>query len=134
MQVTDEMMQKRKCSAKRLICCHCIVFWLIILGLAIALIVRVFSRPARRPPRQNVKILSNGTHSFQPTVLIVSLDGFRPDYIDRDLTPNLHKLREMGVAPEYMKPSFPTVTFPNVLCQDLWYLIIALLYRNRFIS
>jgi len=57
--------------------------------------------------------MSNGTHTFQPTVLIVSLDGFRPNYIDRGLTPNLHQLSETGVAPEYMKPCFPSVTFPN---------------------
>lgn len=82
----------------------------------IALFVRVFSRPATRarPQRPSVKVNSNGTHTFQPTVLIVSLDGFRPDYIDRLLTPNMHKLRDTGVAPEYMKPSFPSVTFPNV--------------------
>ena len=84
------------------------------LGLTIALIVREFSRPIRfhRPP--TVAIASNGTHSFQPTVLIISLDGFRPDYIDIGVTPNIHRLREMGVSPEYMKPSFPSVTFPNV--------------------
>lgn len=88
---------------------------LIILGVTIALIVRVFSRPVRPPRRTtNVSYISNGTHSFQPTVLIISLDGFRPDYIDIGVTPNMHRLREMGVAPEYMKPSFPSVTFPNV--------------------
>ena len=59
-------------------------------------------------------ITSNGTNDFQPTVLLISLDGFRPDYIDIGVTPNMHRLREIGVAPEYMKPSFPSVTFPNV--------------------
>jgi len=47
-------------------------------------------------------------------VLIISLDGFRPDYIERDDTPNMHALKESGVAPEFMRPSFPSVTFPNV--------------------
>jgi len=88
---------------------------LIILGVAIFLCIRVFTRPVRPPRRPpNVQALSNGTHSFQPTVLIISLDGFRPDYIDIGVTPNMHRLREEGVAPEYMEPSFPSVTFPNV--------------------
>jgi Type I phosphodiesterase / nucleotide pyrophosphatase len=81
---------------------------------AITLIVRVFSRPVRPRRTANAVVTSNGTHSFQPTVLIISLDGFRPDYIDIGVTPNIHRLREVGVAPEYMKPSFPSVTFPNV--------------------
>ena len=59
-------------------------------------------------------LTSNGTHLFQPTILIISLDGFMPAYIDIGVTPNMHRLRETGVAPEYMKPSFPSVTFPNV--------------------
>jgi len=107
--------QRRLCTAKRVICCHLICAALIIIGVAIFLCVRVFSRPVRPPRRtSNVKTLSNGTHSFQPTVLIISLDGFRPDYIDIGVTPHIHRLREEGVAPEYVKPSFPSVTFPNV--------------------
>lgn len=80
----------------------------------ITMVVRVFSRPVRPHRTTTVTLTSNGTHSFQPTVLIISLDGFRPDYIDIGVTPNMHRLREMGVAPEYMKPAFPSVTFPNV--------------------
>lgn len=84
------------------------------LSVGIALVVRVFSRHVRPHRTNNVGMESNGTHLFQPTVLIISLDGFRPDYIDIGVTPNLHQLRETGVAPTYMKPSFPSVTFPNV--------------------
>jgi predicted AlkP superfamily pyrophosphatase or phosphodiesterase len=79
----------------------------------ITLVVRVFSRPVKARLRANVLSMSNGTDMFQPSVLIISLDGFRPDYIDEVVTPNLYRLRESGVAPEYMKPSFPSVTFPN---------------------
>lgn len=50
--------------------------------------------------------------------MIISLDGFRPDYIDRDMTPFMHALREQGVAPEFMRPSFPSVTFPNVISRS----------------
>lgn len=48
-----------------------------------------------------------------PTVLLVSLDGFRPDYLAPDVTPNLLRLAAHGVRAEAMIPSFPTKTFPN---------------------
>lgn len=46
-------------------------------------------------------------------MLLVSLDGFRPDYLDPQATPNLWRLAEHGVRAEAMIPSFPTKTFPN---------------------
>jgi predicted AlkP superfamily pyrophosphatase or phosphodiesterase len=49
---------------------------------------------------------------YSPTILI-SLDGFRADYLDRGLTPTLAALAHDGVRAEAMKPSFPTLTFPN---------------------
>lgn len=55
----------------------------------------------------------NGTHSFKKTVILVSLDGFRADYLDRRLTPHLVRLSERGLKAESMKPQFPTLTFPN---------------------
>jgi len=46
------------------------------------------------------------------TVLLVSIDGFRADYLSRGLTPNLAALAAEGVnAP--MRPAFPSLTFPN---------------------
>ncbi|CAG8489431.1 12728_t:CDS:2 [Dentiscutata heterogama] len=55
----------------------------------------------------------NGTHDFYPTVLLVSFDGFRADYLDRNLTPTLDELIQNGIKAEYLMPSFPSVTFPN---------------------
>ncbi len=49
---------------------------------------------------------------YSPTILI-SLDGFRADYIDRGLTPTLAALARDGVHAKAMKPAFPTLTFPN---------------------
>jgi len=46
-----------------------------------------------------------------PTILI-SIDGFRPDYISPALTPNLAAIAANGVSGT-MTPSFPSVTFPN---------------------
>ncbi|RZM21883.1 MAG: alkaline phosphatase family protein, partial [Sphingomonas sp.] len=47
-----------------------------------------------------------------PVTILVSIDGFRPDYLDRGVTPNLNRLRAGGVFAA-MRPSFPSVTFPN---------------------
>lgn len=57
-------------------------------------------------------LVSNGTALFAPTTLIVSLDGFRADFLQRGLTPRLSALIKEGVSPQYMNPSFPSVTFP----------------------
>lgn len=47
-----------------------------------------------------------------PVTILVSIDGFRADYLQRGVTPNLAALASSGVeAP--MRPSFPTKTFPN---------------------
>lgn len=56
---------------------------------------------------------SNGTHFFAPTTILISLDGFRADFLNRDLTPALNAFVASGVSPRYMLPSFPSVTFPN---------------------
>lgn len=47
-----------------------------------------------------------------PVTLLVSIDGFRPDYLDRGDTPVLSKLAAAGVRGS-MQSSFPTKTFPN---------------------
>ena len=48
----------------------------------------------------------------RPLVLLVSIDGFRSDYLDRGLTPTLARLAQEG-ATGPMEPSFPSKTFPN---------------------
>jgi predicted AlkP superfamily pyrophosphatase or phosphodiesterase len=47
------------------------------------------------------------------TVLLISFDGFRWDYMDKTPTPNLHRITAGGVRAEYTIPSFPSKTFPN---------------------
>ncbi|MFC3713861.1 alkaline phosphatase family protein [Sphingoaurantiacus capsulatus] len=48
----------------------------------------------------------------EPVTVLVSIDGFRPDYLDRGITPNLSRLAAGGVRGA-MRPSFPSKTFPN---------------------
>ena len=57
--------------------------------------------------------MSNGTHLFEATTILISLDGFRADFLQRGLTPSLNAFVASGVSPQYMLPSFPSVTFPN---------------------
>lgn len=59
------------------------------------------------------QVLSNGTHDFAPTTILISLDGFRADFLHRGLTPTLSSFVKQGVSPKYMLPSFPSLTFPN---------------------
>ncbi len=49
----------------------------------------------------------------KPTIILISIDGFRWDYPEKADTPNLHFLIESGVRAKRMIPSFPTKTFPN---------------------
>ena len=46
-------------------------------------------------------------------VILISIDGFRADYLDRGVSPTLSALAAGGVRAERMIPSFPSVTFPN---------------------
>jgi predicted AlkP superfamily pyrophosphatase or phosphodiesterase len=47
-----------------------------------------------------------------PLTILVSIDGFRSDYLDRGVTPTLSGLARDGVRAS-MRPSFPSKTFPN---------------------
>ena len=46
-------------------------------------------------------------------LLLISIDAFRADYINRGITPNLQAMAASGVHADSMQPSFPSLTFPN---------------------
>ncbi|MEP6939738.1 MAG: ectonucleotide pyrophosphatase/phosphodiesterase [Rudaea sp.] len=71
--------------------------------LLLALLLAACQTPSRKP----VESLA-----YAPLILI-SLDGFRADYIDRGITPNLARLAREGVHAKSMRSAFPTLTFPN---------------------
>lgn len=48
----------------------------------------------------------------RPLTVLVSIDAFRADYLDRGVSPVLSKLAAEGVRAQ-MRPSFPSKTFPN---------------------
>lgn len=54
-----------------------------------------------------------GDSGASHALILVSIDGFRADYLDRGRTPTLAALAADGVRAEALKPAFPTLTFPN---------------------
>jgi predicted AlkP superfamily pyrophosphatase or phosphodiesterase len=47
-----------------------------------------------------------------PVTILISIDGFRSDYLSRGVTPHLNALAAGGIS-AVMHPSFPSKTFPN---------------------
>ena len=52
-------------------------------------------------------------HRDKPTLVLISIDGFRWDFQDLYDTPTLDRIAASGVRAERMIPVFPTLTFPN---------------------
>ncbi len=68
-------------------------------------------------------------------LILISIDGFRADYLGRGRSPVLAALAADGVRAEALKPAFPTLTFPN------HYTLVTGLYpdhhgivNNRFVD
>ncbi|MEX6687316.1 ectonucleotide pyrophosphatase/phosphodiesterase [Danxiaibacter flavus] len=63
------------------------------------------------------KIIADRSNSVEqqkkPYVILISADGFRYDLADKYNAENLKRLRSNGIAAASMKPSFPSLTFPN---------------------
>lgn len=57
-----------------------------------------------------VSVLFGSENSY---VILVSFDGFRWDYVNRGITPNIRKVIDNGVHAISLRPSFPSKTFPN---------------------
>lgn len=74
-----------------------------------ALILALGGCVATPPP---TPIAAATAETRAPVTILVSIDGFRPDYLDRGVTPNLSALAAGGVSAA-MRPSFPSKTFPN---------------------
>jgi predicted AlkP superfamily pyrophosphatase or phosphodiesterase len=49
----------------------------------------------------------------QPYVILISFDGYRWDYVNRGITPNVNSLIGDGAKAVSFKPVFPTKTFPS---------------------
>ncbi|TVP79179.1 MAG: alkaline phosphatase family protein [Puniceicoccaceae bacterium] len=58
---------------------------------------------------QNLQAAPSGQH----TIFLISIDGLRPDYMDRAHTPNIDRLRATGAWSMEAVPAFPTLTFSS---------------------
>lgn len=60
---------------------------------------------------------SGGTNRAEqrdkPYLILISLDGFKSEYLDRFDLPNLRRVAARGARGKAMVPVFPTLTFPN---------------------
>ncbi|WP_242122686.1 ectonucleotide pyrophosphatase/phosphodiesterase [Sphingobium sp. Sx8-8] len=77
------------------------------LPLALSLAVLAACTPVDQRPAAIAAV-----ENRQAVTILISIDGFRPDYLQRGVTPHLNALAEGGVEAT-MRPSFPTKTFPN---------------------
>ncbi|RZJ31520.1 MAG: alkaline phosphatase family protein [Brevundimonas sp.] len=76
---------------------------------ALFLTVAAVSALAMSPAQAQTQATSSGR-----PVILVGIDGFRADYLDPARTPTLSRLAAEGVqADGGMRPSWPSVTFPN---------------------
>jgi len=57
--------------------------------------------------------LSQPSADARPSLLLISLDGVHPDFLGRGDTPHLDRLATDGVRAAWMRPSYPSLTFPN---------------------
>uniref|UniRef100_A0AAQ5Z3N8 SMB domain-containing protein n=1 Tax=Amphiprion ocellaris TaxID=80972 RepID=A0AAQ5Z3N8_AMPOC len=53
---------------------------------------------------------------LRPPLIMLSVDGFRASYVKRgsSVIPNIEKLRTCGTHAPYMRPVYPSKTFPNL--------------------
>lgn len=97
-----------------------LIFWqnlsimrYICIGLSIGLVflimrlLMVYIGHMQPMPRPAEKLYFNGTDYFSSTVILISLSGFRPDYLNRNITPYLNSLANNGIRAEKMYPIFP---------------------------
>jgi len=68
--------------------------------------------PVERAPGRTGPVCDCPQETRAPVTILISIDGFRPDYLDRGVTPVLSRLAAEG-ASAAMRPSFPSKTYPN---------------------
>jgi predicted AlkP superfamily pyrophosphatase or phosphodiesterase len=76
-----------------------------------ALLAIGLSACATTPPPSTAAVAAPAEERA-PVTILVSIDGFRADYLTRGVTPHLNELAAGGISAA-MHPSFPSKTFPN---------------------
>jgi predicted AlkP superfamily pyrophosphatase or phosphodiesterase len=93
---------------------HGAAFLPLLLVAALVLVVPGCARGVH-PPAGAAAAARGAVHgeATPPHVVLVSLDGFRPDYLERGVTPTLGTVARTGARVEALVPVFPTKTFTN---------------------
>ncbi len=76
---------------------------LLLLAIVAAPLMGARAQPGQNAPR----------HQAKPYVILISFDGFRPEYLRRLNLPNFERVWRNGVRSTGMIPVFPSKTFPN---------------------
>ena len=71
-----------------------------------------------------VAVETKPERKYPPTIILLSFDGFRADYLDiyKNEAPTITRFAAGGVRAEYMTPVFPSNTFP---VKSLFRLIVS---------
>jgi predicted AlkP superfamily pyrophosphatase or phosphodiesterase len=57
--------------------------------------------------------VNHPSHRDKASLVLISLDGFRADYLDRQDLPSIRRVLQRGARARSLVPVFPTLTFPN---------------------
>jgi len=87
------------------------------LALALVTVLAACAPSEDAAPSREVAVEAPRTNAPErmdaPYVVLLSLDGFRWDHLDRHPTPVLQRLAREGARAERMIPAFPTKTYPT---------------------
>lgn len=87
---------------------------------------------------EETKLLELEPHGCAPTraprLVVISFDGFRADYLDSEMTPQMQQIRKEGVS-GHMVPTFCTKTFPNhhSMATGLYQETHGIVHNNKYI-
>ena len=85
----------------------------------VLLLLGAFACGAGQPPAAHTGApqgsggVNRPEHRDKPSLVLVSVDGFRADYLQRQDLPNFRRAVARGTRASAMRPVFPTTTFPN---------------------
>jgi len=81
----------------------------------IAILLNILQMVQAQDTTQQVNLsrVNQQDQRAKPYVILISADGFRADMAKKFGANHLLELSKQGAAAEYMRASYPTITFPN---------------------
>jgi predicted AlkP superfamily pyrophosphatase or phosphodiesterase len=89
-----------------------VVLWLLAAGCAQSPQPELPPGPAPAPDGKTSGGTNDPRHASAPHVVLISFDGFKPEYLDRFDLPNFRRAMARGIRAT-LTPVFPSLTFPN---------------------